>query len=63
MKLSDHVLNRPRVRISKLAFLVAATLAGGCVSLDKPTAVKACAGSPQGCSDNPTPPEPDASLR
>jgi hypothetical protein len=51
-----------RSSVSLLALLVPGLLFIGCVSLDKPTAVKACANSPRGCSDDPVPLGKDAAL-
>lgn len=72
MKFFAHVSFGSRPRASHLVFLVSGLLWTGCVSLDQPAAVKACASSPQGCSDNPTrdagmgdgaPPNPDVASQ
>jgi hypothetical protein len=58
MKMSDDGLMRVRVRIADLVLLLAATSVVGCVSLDKPTAVRECAAT-NTCS-NDQQPGPDA---
>ena len=45
-----------------LALGVSGLLLAGCVGLDKPAAVQACASSPQGCSRNPVPANRDAAI-
>ena len=60
MELSDRVLTWPRVGIPNLAFFFTAALAAGCVSLDQPKKVQACATS-HNCSNEPIQPQgPDA---
>jgi hypothetical protein len=46
--------------ICKAGTLASLMLAIGCVNLDKPDDVRMCAGSPEGCSDNPHPKQADA---
>lgn len=60
MKLLDHVFFETRPCVSLLTFLFPGLLSFGCVNLDKPAAVKACASTPQGCSDEPLPAKRDA---
>ncbi len=57
MKLSDRDSTKPRVPLAKLVFLLATALAAGCVNLNKPEKVQACA-TAGNCSDNPN--QPDA---
>jgi len=60
MKILALAFLRARSSVSLLALLVPGLLCIGCLSLDKPTAVKACASTPQGCSDDPVPLGKDA---
>ena len=57
-----HVYFKTRPCVSLLTFLVPGFLLFGCVSLDKPSAVKACASAPQGCSDERLPAKRDAAI-
>ena len=52
MNLSNHIWIRARVRIGCLAFFLAATLAVGCVDLNKPKVIQECAAT-HTCSDAP----------
>ena len=62
MKFLVHVYFKTRPCVSLLTFLVPGFLLFGCVSLDKPSAVKACASAPQGCSDERLPAKRDAAI-
>ena len=60
MKFLDHVFFETRPCVSLPTFLFPGVLLFGCVNLDKPAAVKACASTLQGCSDEPLPAKRDA---
>ena len=62
MKFLAHVYSAMHHCGFSLAWGVSGLLLAGCVGLDKPAAVQACASSPQGCSDNPVPANRDAAI-
>jgi hypothetical protein len=62
MKFLVRVYCKTRPCVSLLTFLVPGFLLFGCVSLDKPSTVKACASAPQGCSDEHLPAKRDAAI-
>jgi hypothetical protein len=62
MKFLVHVHFKTRPGVSLLTFLVPGFLLFGCVNLDKPSAVMACANATQGCSDEHLPAKRDAAI-
>lgn len=62
MKLVAGITSKTSLATATLSLFASGLSSMGCVGLDRPAGLNACLSTPQGCSDNPLPAEPDVAI-